>query len=111
MSNFETEVKAGLKLINDNLVELGKWRAALDERCKAHREQTDDMRTVLFEDNPNPGLVKQVNSLSNCKKSIQETQKLWKTTLIYILSRLTIVGVIALIGWLLSVYKVIKIGA
>jgi len=101
MSEFEE------KVIN-KLDELLQWKAALDERCKAHREQTDDVRETLY-GNPN-GVVKKVNSLWNCKKSIQETQKLWKTTLVYILSRLTVASIIALIGWLLLVYKVIKIG-
>ena len=101
MSEFEEKVISKLD-------ELLLWKAALDERCKAHREKTDDVRKTLY-GNPN-GVVKKVNTLWNCKKNLQETQKLWKTTLIYILSRLTVVGIIVLIGWLLLVYKVIEIG-
>ena len=110
MTEFEKRVDATLQSMDGKLDELIVWKAVLNERCGAHREQTDNIRTVLFENNPNPGLVSKVNSLTNCKKDIQETQKLWKTTLIYILSRLLVVGIIALISWLLLVYKVIEIG-
>jgi len=108
MSNFETEVKDSLKSMDGKLDELITWKAVLNERCETRKEQTDEMRETLY-GNPN-GIVKTVNSLWNCKKSILETQKLWKTTLVYILSRLIIVSIIALVSWLLLVYKVIEIG-
>lgn len=104
--SFETEVKAGLKSNSDKLDELLIWRAGLDVRCDAHREQTAEVRTVLFEDNPNPGLVKQVNSLLNCKKSASRWRDFW----MYVLKVAVAAGVITFASWVLSVYKVIQIG-
>ena len=90
--------------MNDKLDELLQWRAALDARCEAHRDQTTEMREVLY-GNPN-GVVKAVNSLLNCKRYASK----WKDFWMYVLKIVVATGIITLIGWLLMVYKVIKIG-
>lgn len=97
MSEFE-------KKVISKLDELLLWKAALDERCKAHREQTDDVRETLY-GNPN-GVVKKVNTLWNCKKYASK----WKDFWMYILKVVVAIGIISVVGWLLSVYRVIEIG-
>lgn len=97
MSEFEEKVISKLD-------ELLIWKATLDERCKAHRKETNDVRETLY-GNPN-GVVKKVNTLWNCKKYASK----WKDFWMYVLKVVVATGVIALIGWLLLVYKLIKIG-
>lgn len=102
--SFETEVKSSLTSINENLNKLLIWRAKLDERCTAHREQTDDVRETLY-GNPN-GVVKIVNSLLNCKKRASKWKEFWRG----VLKTAVAIGIVSIVGWLLLVYKVIKIG-
>lgn len=104
MSNFETEVKDSLNSMDGKLDELVTWKAALNERCKAHREQTDDMRETLY-GNPN-GIVKTVNNLWNFKKNASRWRDFW----LYVLKIVVAAAVIASAGWLLAAYKVIEIG-
>lgn len=104
MSDFETEVKDGLKANSGKLDELLIWRAVLDERCGTHRQQTDDVRETLY-GNPN-GVVKKVNSLWNGKKYASKQRDFW----MYVLKIVVAAGVIGLVSWMLLVYKVIKIG-
>lgn len=103
MSNFETEVKDGLKSMHGKLDKLLIWRAALDERCTAHREQTDDVRETLY-GNPN-GVVKKVNTLWNGKKHATK----WKDFWMYVLKIIVAASIISLVSWLLLVYKVISL--
>lgn len=110
MSDFEERVEASLKSINaqtgrtdNNVNELLQWKAALDVRCEGHREQTTEVRETLY-GNPN-GVVKSVNSLLNSKKSASKWKDLW----MYVLKIVIASGILALAGWLLLIYKVIKI--
>lgn len=104
MNNFEKRVDATLQSIDRNVNKLLQWKAALDERCEAHRQQTNDVRKTLY-GNPN-GVIKKVNTLWDCKKYASK----WKDFWMYVLKVVVAAGVIAVVGWLLLVYKVIEIG-
>ena len=93
------EILKKLDEANDKLDLLLQWRAGLEERCKAHLEKTEEVRTVLFE-NPH-GLVCRVDKLTQCKKSITEWREFW----IYILKVVLAAAIISLAGWLFFVYS------
>jgi hypothetical protein len=88
-----------LKEMNGKLDDLLIWRGGLDERCKAHREQTDEVRDVLFA-NPT-GLKSKVERLWNGKTGASR----WKDFWMFILRSAIIFGILGIVGWLLLLYK------
>lgn len=85
---------------------LSEWRAALDERCTAHRGTTEDIKDEVY-GNPH-GLkavvsenAQQIKMLSNCKTRLNKT----KDFFIFILRSLLTAAIIGLAIWLMSLYK------
>ena len=74
------------------------WKARIDERCKAHRQQTDELRETVFE---NPGLKSKVERLWNCKKAMTRQKEFWLGVLRTVLSY----GIIGIAVWLLFIFK------
>lgn len=96
---MEKEILENVKEANKKLDTLLQWRAGLEERCKAHLEKTQEVRTVLF---ANPGgVVERVNRLSQCKKSMTHSTEFW----FYILKVVIAAAIISLTTWLLSIYR------
>jgi len=74
------------------------WKA---EHTKEHtlvERDVADNRAVLFE---NPGVISKVNTLWNCKHDITEWREFWLGTLRYLI----VAVVVAVVGWLLLLYK------
>ena len=88
-----------LDKMDEKLDGVAKWQGAMDERCQAHRTQTDEIRSTLYS-NPH-GLVEQVGKLVSCKTNISR----WRDFLIFILRYLLAAGIIGLAAWLLAIYK------
>ena len=88
---------------NEKLDVLLQWRAGLEERCKAHLEKTEEVRTVLFK-NPG-GLVQNVNTLLQCKNNLKSAGDRWSGFWIGLLRTLATAAIIAVTAWLLSLYQ------
>lgn len=86
-----------LKIMNGKLDELLVWKATIDERCKAHREKTDEVREVLF-DNPS-GIKLKVERLWNCKQNLSDSRIFWRNFFAWILKALIVSGILSLAGW------------
>ena len=90
-----------LTTIEEKIGDLSEWKAAMDERCAAHRQQTDELRAVLFNNNPNPGIKTKVETLWNYKRDITRWRGFWMG----ILGPAITAGIIGLGVWLLMIYK------
>jgi len=97
MADFE-QVVTKLDIINDKVDELLQWKAAMDERCFAHRQQTDELRNVVFS---NPGLKSKVERLWNGRANITKWRDFW----LHVLRVLITTAIIGAVGWLLIVFK------
>jgi len=91
-----------LSKINNNVDELLRWKFALDARCKAHREQTNELRKTIY-GNPGRtnGLQFETSRLTNSGKRLKKFKEFW----IFILKILLITGIISIVTWLLQIYK------
>ena len=94
-----------LKQMNSKLDELLLWRAALDERCVAHREQTAEHRKVLFD---NPGLKSKVDRLWNCKHDLKTRRENVINFFMGVLKLLVVAAIVGITVWLLYIYKTVK---
>jgi hypothetical protein len=87
--------------INENVGELREWKAALDERCAAHREKTEDLNETIF---GNPGLKVEVQRLVNSETGLNKFYDI-----LFSVIKTVIAGAILIfVFWLLSVYKIIN---
>jgi|GEM_PF-6169926 len=93
-----TETEKKLDAANEKLDLMLQWKAGFEERCIAHRTQTDEVRVALFGKN---GLVRRVNGLNYCKESISR----WKDFWMYVLKIVIVTFIISLAGWLLFIYR------
>lgn len=81
----------------DNLLQ---WKAKLDERCTTRGENLERLNKIIY-GNPNNGLISKVQQLLNCKENIRNTRTFFLT----ILQKILTYGGIAIIVWLLWLYK------
>lgn len=93
------EIVKKLDEANKKLDTLLQWRAGLEERCIAHRKETDEVRGTLY-NKPN-GVVACVNRLTMSQKSASRWNDFW----VYILKVVIAACVIWLVAWLLSIYR------
>jgi len=98
----EQKIWQKLEQMDGKLDNLLQWRAAVDERCRAHHADTEEVRKTVY-GNPGStnGLQFEVSRLMNCKK---ETRR-WKDFWIFVLRSLVIFGIIGIIMWLMGLYK------
>lgn len=92
-----------LTSVDTKLDDLLQWKAAMDERCESHREQTKEVREILF-GNPGSdksGLKTNVERLMNYKKNISRWRDFW----MYILKVVLATAILSVAGWLLLIYK------
>ncbi len=81
--------------------ELVKWQVAMDEKCLAHRGQTDDLKLTVYGNPGNNGLKDKVLKLWCCKKSMSRWRDFWMGVW-----RLVAAGLIIAVGtWLFLLYK------
>ena len=99
MANLE-QIFEKVEAIDGKTDELLVWQAAVDERCKAHRQQTDELRETMFS---NPGVKSKVERLWNGNKETTKQREFWLGVLRNILSY----GAVALGAWLLFIYKTV----
>jgi len=100
--NGNEEIYKKLEQIDSKVDDLLQWRAALDERCKAHQGQTSEVRRTVY-GNPGgaDGLQFDIKSLLNCKKRISRWRDFW----LFFLRALAIGGIIGLMQLLISLVK------
>lgn len=84
-----------LSQIDGKVDKLLQWKSALDERCSAHRELTDEARQTIY-GNPgkSDGLQFDVSRLVNCKVAISRRKQFWS----YVLRAVIIVLIVGLIS-------------
>ena len=87
-----------LDVIDSKVDKLLFWKGEHIESHKLIERDVADSRAVLFE---NPGVVSKINALWNCKSATSERRRFW----IEILRYLIVAGIVAVITWLLLLYK------
>ena len=103
MANLE-QIFEKVESIDGKVDELLTWKAVVEVQCKAHRQQTDEVRTTIYGDEKNNvGIKTKVQNLLNCKKQITKQRDFWLGVLRNILSY----GAVALGAWLLFIYKTV----
>lgn len=100
MENLLKDILEKVTSTDSKVDKLLQWKAALDERCSTRGHTLDRICKTLY-NNSNGGLVGKVNSLLNCKESIRSTRAFFVT----ILQKVITYGIIAIIIWLLILYK------
>lgn len=101
MHNMPTKIEEKLDTANDKLDLILQWKAGFEERCIAHRAQTNEVRVVLFGKDNKDGLVRCVNGLNQCKESLSRWRNFW----MYVLRIVVATFIISLAGWLLFIYR------
>lgn len=98
----EKRIYDKLNKIDAKIGKLMVWKATLDERCTAHRGETNEVRKTIY-GNPGSadGVQFKVERLWQCKKNLTKFQEFW----IYVLKILLITGIVSLVTWLMSIYK------
>jgi len=88
--------------INSKVDTLLQWKSTVDERCEAHRKQTNEVRKTVY-GNPGhaDGLQFAVSRLTNSGKRAIKFREFW----IFILKILLISGIISVVTWLFQIYK------
>lgn len=101
------DVKKTLNSVNGKVDELVKWQAQMIERCSNHMKETTTMQTTLYGKNGRvEGLVVDVQRLKNCKEDQRQTKIEWRGFWGKVLSTLVTTGIILVVLWLMSLYKV-----
>lgn len=99
-----------LETIDEKVSELLQWRSAVNERCMAHRKETDNLNKEVF-GNPN-GIKKQVMEIDKrleiaegkvSHSSEKETRKM--DFFAYILQGLIVSGLLAFVVFMFKLYK------
>ncbi len=88
-----------LDSIDGKVDQLLIWKAEHIATHELLERDTADNRAALF---GNPGVVSKVNTLWSCKSNLTERRKFW----LEILKYLIVAGIVAVITWLLMLYKV-----
>ena len=88
--------------MNNKIDELLQWKSGVEERCKAHRERTDELRAELFSEE---GIKSKVQRLWNCKGALRDKVALWQDFGMYVLKAIVVAGLLAAIAFFLKVYK------
>ena len=100
MANLE-QIFTKLEGVDGKVDELLVWKAVIDERCKSHREQTNELRETIFANSK--GLKFKVERLCNNKKDTIKQKDFWFS----ILRTVIAYGIIGVLVWLLMIYKTI----
>jgi len=96
-----TNIEEKLDAANDKLDSMLQWKAGFEERCFAHKTQTDEVRVVLFGKNNENGLVGCVGKLNQCMESLARWRDFW----IFVLRIVVATFIISLVAWLLFIYR------
>ena len=96
-----TKIEEGLKTVNEKLDEMLQWKAGFEERCVAHKSQTEEVRNTLFGDRGCNGMVKQVDRLVQCKGELSR----WRDFRIGLFKIVVAAAIISLVSWLLFIYR------
>lgn len=91
-----------LSEIDSKIDELLQWKAAQEERCVAHREKTEELRTEIFGEE---GVKIKVQRLLNCKGAFRDRIALWRDFGMYVLKAIVVACLLAAIAFLLKTYK------
>ena len=101
MANID-QVYEKLELIEVTVSEIRRWQAGLDERCLAHRQQTDELRKDVYGSNGNnSGMKSKITLLWMGEKTVVK----WKTFWFSVLRGVLVTCIIGFILWLLLQYK------
>lgn len=92
------EILEKLNEMDIKLDELLTWKAVHREEHKIIHRDVTEVRAVLFE---NPGLKAQVQTLVNCKRHISKWKDFWMAVLRTVLAA----AIMAVIIWLMLIYK------
>ena len=87
-----------LDIIDGKVDEILLWKAAHITAHGLIERDVADNRAVLFE---NPGVISKLNTLWNCKSNVTEWKRFW----LEIFKYLIVAGVVAVVTWLLLLYK------
>jgi len=87
-----------LDRIEKMLNELIAWKTGMEERCKTHLAVTKEHHATLYE---NPGLRSRVENLEYCKGNLNKVRNFSMD----VLKMLVVATIIAMIAWLLFMYK------
>lgn len=96
-----TKIEEKLDAANDKLDLILQWKAGFEERCVAHRAQTNEIRVVLFGKDNKGGLIRRVDGLNYCKESISRWRDFW----MYVLRIVVATCILSLAAWLLFIYR------
>ena len=94
-----TEIEKKLNQIDDKLDLMLQWKAGFEERCIAHNEKTQEVRTIMFDGPDN--LLKRVDRLNHIKETNVKSQDFWRSVTKVCIATL----IISLATWLFSLYK------
>ncbi len=92
---------------NDKVNTIVSQLGAIEERCRSHQHQLNGHQLTLYGPNGSSGMVLDVSRLQSCKDSIVSQKNLWGEVLRDIVKW----GAIALIGFLLYMWKIHAPGA
>ena len=84
------------------LDELLQWKSGVEERCKAHREKTDELRAEIFSEE---GIKSKVQRLWNCKGALRDKVALWQDFGMYVLKAVVVACLLAAIWFFMGLYK------
>jgi len=99
------EILVEVKAVHKDVGKLLQWQAKVDERCRSRGERLEKISDTLYGNpNSNHGLIAKVQGLINRKKQMTESRKFWLFILRYIIAA----GIVALMTWLLWLFKAIS---